>query len=62
MSKDMDEKLKLAHKLMDVVNQAKRNICVTLLWYNVEKPEGAYAQLRLIVQKEEEKKFQEDVY
>ena len=31
MSKDMDEQLKLAHKVVDVVDRANRKICVTLL-------------------------------
>ena len=31
MSKDMDEQLKLAHKVFDVVIRANRKICVTLL-------------------------------
>ena len=37
MSKDMDEQLKLAHKVVDVVNRADRKSCVTLLRYNVDK-------------------------
>ena len=32
MSKDMDEQLKLAHKVVDVVDRANRKFCVTLLW------------------------------
>ena len=28
---DMDEQLKLAHKVVDVVDRANRKICVTLL-------------------------------
>ena len=39
MSKDMDEQLKLAHKVIDVVDRAKRKIRVTLLRYEVEKLE-----------------------
>ena len=31
MSKDMDEHLKLAHKVVDVADRANRRICVTLL-------------------------------
>ena len=42
MSKDMDEQLKLAHKVVDVVDRANRKICVTLLQYNVDKPESSY--------------------
>ena len=47
MSKDMDEQLKLAHKVVGVLDRAKRKICVTLLRYNVDKPESSYAQVRL---------------
>ena len=36
MSKYMDERLKLAHKLVDVVDRAKTKVCVTLLRYNVD--------------------------
>ena len=61
MSKDMDEQLKLAHKVVDVVDQVNRKICVTLLWYNVDKPESSYAQVRLFARKKEEDKFQQVV-
>ena len=44
MSKDMNEKLKLANKLIDVVDRTNRKVYVTLLWYNVEKPESSFAQ------------------
>ena len=46
MSKDMDEQLKLAHKLVVVGNRANRKIRVTLLRYNVDNPESSYAQVR----------------
>ena len=62
MSKDMDEQLKLAHKLVDVVDRAKRKICVTLLRYYVDKSESSYAQVRLSAGKKEEEKFQQAVY
>ena len=58
----MDEKLKLARKVIDVVEQANRKISLTLLRYNVEKPESSYAQVRLFVKKKEEEKFQKIVY
>ena len=61
MSKDMDEQLKLAHKVVDVVDQAQREICVTLLWYNVDEPQSSYAQVRPFARKEDEK-FQQVVY
>ena len=44
-SKDMDEQLKLAHKVVDVVDRANRKYCVTLLRYNVDKPESSNAQV-----------------
>ena len=61
-SKDMDEQLKLAHKVFDVVDQANRKICVTLLQYNVDKHESSYAQVRLFARKMEDEKFQQIVY
>ena len=51
MSKDMDEQLKLAHNVVDVVDRANRKIWVTLLRYNVVKPESYYAQIRLFARK-----------
>ena len=62
MSKDMDEKLKLAHKVVDVVDRANRKICVTLLRNIVDKPESSYAQVRLFARKNEDEKFQQVVY
>ena len=62
MSKDMNEQLKLAHKVVDVVDRAKRKICVTLLRYNVDEPESSYAQVRVFARKKEEEKFQQVVY
>ena len=62
MSRDMDEQLKLAHKVVDVVDRANREICVTLLQLKVDKPESSYAQVRLFARKKEDKKFQQVVY
>ena len=62
LSRDMDEQLKLAHKVVDVVNRTNRKICVILLRYNVDKPESFYAQVRLFAGKEEDEKFQQVVY
>ena len=62
MCRDMDEQLKLAHKVVDVVDRANRKICVTLLRYNVDKPESSYAQVRLFARKKEDGKFQQVVY
>ena len=60
--KDMDEQLELAHKTIDVVDRANRKICVSLLRYNVGKPESSYAQVRLIAKKKGDEKFQQVVY
>ena len=61
MSRDMDKQLKLAHKVVDIVDRANRKICVTMLRYNVYKPESSYAQVRLFARKED-KKSQQFVY
>ena len=61
-SRDKDEQLKLAHKVVDVVDRTNRKICVTLLRYNVDNPESSYAQVRLFARKKEDEKFQQVVY
>ena len=62
LSKDMEEQLKLVHKVIDVVDRPNRRICVTLLRYKVDNPETSYAQVRLFGRKKEEEKFQQIVY
>ena len=62
LSKDMEEQLKLVHKVIDVVDRPNRRICVTLLRYKVDNPEASYAQVRLFGRKKEEEKFQQNVY
>ena len=62
MSRDMDEQLKLAHKVIDVVDRANKKICVTLLRHNMDKPESSYALVRLFARKKEDGKFQQVVY
>ena len=57
VSRDMDEQLKLAHKVVDVVDRTNRKICVTLLRYNVDKPESSCAQVQLFARKKEDEKF-----
>ena len=59
VSKHMDEQLKVAHKVVDRTN---RKVCVTLLRYNVDKPENSYAQIKLFARKREDEKFQQVVY
>ena len=62
MSKNMDEQLKLAQKVFDVVDRVNRKIYVTLRWYNVEKPESSYAKVRLFAKKNKDEKFQRIFY
>ena len=57
MSKDKDEQAILAHKLVDVVDRANRKTCVTLLRYNVEKPESSYPQVQIFTRKKEDESF-----
>ena len=59
VSKDIDEQLKLAHKVVDVADRANRKICVTLLWYNVDKPDNSYNQVRLSASRKEDEKFEQ---
>ena len=58
VSEDTDEQRKLAHELIDVVDQANRKVCVTVLRYNVEKLENSCAQVRLLAKRKEKEKFQ----
>ena len=62
MSKDMDNQLKVAQKEFDVVDQANKEICVTLLRCSVDKPESFYAQDRIFARKKEDEKLQQIVY
>ena len=62
LSKDMEEQLKLVHKVIHLVDRSNRKICVTMLKYKVDNPEISYAQDRLFGWKNEEEKFQQTVY
>ena len=62
LCKDMEEQLKLVHKVIDVVDCPNRKICVTLLRYKVDNPDNSYAKVRLFGRKTEEEKFQQIVY
>ena len=62
LSKDMEEQLKLVHRVIDVADYPKRRICVTLLRYNMDNPETSYAQVRQFGRKKGEEKFQQIVY
>ena len=62
LSKDMEEELKLVHKVIDVVDCPNRRICVTLLRFKVDKTETSYAQVCLFGRKKEKEKSLEIVY
>ena len=62
LSKDMEEQLKLVHKVIDDVDHPNRRICVTLLRYKADSPETSYAQVRLFGRRKQEEKFQQIVY
>ena len=62
LAKDMEEQLKLTHKVVEVVDGPHRKICVTPLRYNVEKPEISCVQVRLFGRRKEEENFNQIVY
>ena len=62
LAKDMEEQLKLTNKVVEVVDRPHRKICVTMLRYNVEKPETSYVQVRLFGRRKDEEKFNQIVY
>ena len=62
LAKDMEEQLKLTHRVVEVVDRPQRKICVTMLRYNVEKPETSYVQVRLFGRRKDEEKFNEILY
>ena len=62
LSKNIEEQLKLVHKVIDVVDRPNKKICVTLLRYRVDNPEFSYAQVLLFGRKKEEEKVQRIVY
>ena len=61
LAKDMEEKLKLTHRVVEVVDRPHRKICVNVLRYNVEKPETSYVQVRLFGRRKDEEKFNQFV-
>ena len=52
MTRDMVEQLELAHKVVDVVDRTNRKICVTLLRYNVDKPQRLLCSSPIICKEE----------
>ena len=62
LAKDMEVQLKLAHRVVEVSDQPHKKICVTMLRYNVKKPETSYVQVRLFGRRKDEEKFNQIVY
>ena len=62
MSKDLDELLKLANKVVDVADRANRKICVTLLRYSADKPESSNAQVWFFARKKDDEKLKQNVF
>ena len=61
LAKDTEEQLKLTHKVVEVVDRPHRKISVTMLRYNVEKPENSYVQVRLFGRRKDEEKLNQIV-
>ena len=61
-SKDTDEQLNLAHKVVDVVYRANRNNCVSLLLYSVDELASSYVEVQFFSRRKENEKFQQVVY
>ena len=58
LSKDMEEQVKLVHKVIDVSDRSNKKLCVTMLRYKMDNPETSYAQVRFFFgRKNEEEKF-----
>ena len=57
ISKDMNEQLKLALKLVDIGDRTNKKFCVTLLRYIADKPAIFHAQVRIIAGKNQDEKF-----
>ena len=62
LAKAMEDQLKLTQKVVEVVDRLHRKICVTMLHYDVEKPETSYVQVRLFARRKDEEKFNQVVY
>ncbi len=59
--RDMDEQVKMAHKVIDVVERANRMNCVTLLRYHVDRPGSSFVQVRVFARKKQDKEFRQIV-
>ena len=57
LAKDMEEQLRLTHKVLEVVDRPHGKISVTMLRYNEEKSETSCVQVRLFGRRKNEEKF-----
>ena len=57
LAKDMEEQIKLTHKVVEVVDRPHIKICVTMLRYNVEKLETSCSSA-IVWKKKRRRKFQ----
>ena len=62
LAKDIEKQRKLTHEVVEVVDRPLREICVTMLRYNMEKPETSYVQVRLFGRRKDEEKLNQVVY
>ena len=62
LAKHQEEQLKITHKVVEVVDQPHKKICVTMLGYNVKKPKTSYVQVRLFGRRKDEENFNQIVY
>ena len=62
LAKDMEEQLKFTHEVVEFVDRPHKKICVTMLRYNVEKPETSNVQVRLFRRIKDDEKFNQSVY
>ena len=62
LAKDMQEQLKLTHKVLEVVDRPHRKRSVTMLRHNVERLETSYVEVRLFGRRKDEEKFNQIVY
>ena len=52
LCKDMDQQLRRAHKVVDIVDRANRKICVILLLYSVDMSGSVFAYVQLFAKGE----------
>ena len=62
LAKDMEEQLKFTHRSVEVFDRPHREICVTMLRYNEEKPKTSYVQVRLYGRRKDAANFNQNVY